>query len=196
MLSGSGWNVAVKTTVGGFGAFVNGSVAQWTDAEVPMEHVLPVDSAALADAMALASTGAERADLLVGALEPLLAQADQARIRTAREVAAIADVAAADQGVRRVGELAAYAGVSVRTLQRLFAEYAGISPAWMLRRLRLVEAAERVARGEQVRWADVAGDLGYSDQAHLSREFTAAVGATPSAYAVAQGRPRASSPER
>lgn len=196
VLSGSGWNVAVKTTVGGFGAFVNGSVAQWTDAEVPMEHVLPVDSAALADAMALASTGAERADLLVGALEPLLAQADQARIRTAREVAAIADVAAADQGVRRVGELAAYAGVSVRTLQRLFAEYAGISPAWMLRRLRLVEAAERVARGEQVRWADVAGDLGYSDQAHLSREFTAAVGATPSQYAAAQGRPRASSPER
>lgn len=196
VLSGSGWNVAVKTTVGGFGALVNGSVAQWTDAEVPMEHVLPVDSAALGAEMARASTGAERAGHLLSALEPLLAQADQARIRTAREVAAIADVAAADQGVRRVGELAAYAGVSVRTLQRLFAEYAGISPAWMLRRLRLIEAAERVARGEEVRWADVAADLGYSDQAHLSREFTAAVGATPSAYAVAQGRPRASSPER
>lgn len=188
VLSGAGWNVAVKTTVGGFGALVDGSVARWTDAEVPMEHVLPVDDAALGAAMACAATGADRAALLVAALEPILAQADPARVRTAREVAAIAEAAAADPDLRLVGELAAYAGMSVRTLQRLFAEYAGISPAWMLRRLRLIEAAERVARGEEVRWSGVAAELGYSDQAHLSREFTAAIGATPSAYAAAQRR--------
>jgi AraC-like DNA-binding protein len=34
----------------------------------------------------------------------------------------------------------------------------------------------------------VAAELGYSDQAHLIREFRAAVGTTPAAYAAAQRR--------
>ena len=35
-------------------------------------------------------------------------------------------------------------------------------------------------------WADVAADLGYADQAHLIRDFRAATGQTPAAYAAAQ----------
>jgi AraC-like DNA-binding protein len=34
-----------------------------------------------------------------------------------------------------------------------------------------------------VAWAELAGELGYSDQAHLVRDFTAAVGTSPAAYA-------------
>ncbi len=188
-LSGAGWNVAAKTTVGGFGGLVTGSVARWSDHEVPLDEVLPVDATALGAAMLRAGGASARADILLAALEPVVAQADPVRLRLAREVAAIAAAAAADPGLHRVGELAAYAGMSVRTLQRLFQEYAGISPAWMLRRLRLIEAAERVARGQQVRWAEVAAELGYSDQAHLSRDFLAAVGSTPTVYAAAQRLP-------
>ncbi len=186
VLSGSGWNVAAKASVGGFGALYAGRVADLCDLEVPMRQVLAVDDERLGERMASAPDGAERSALLVGELEPLLAQADPERLRLAREVARIAEVAADQPEMVRVGDLAAYAGMSVRTLQRLFLEYAGVSPSWMLRRLRLIEAAERVARGQDVRWADVAAELGYSDQAHLSRDFTAAVGQAPSAYAAAQ----------
>jgi AraC-like DNA-binding protein len=55
-----------------------------------------------------------------------------------------------------------------------------------LRRYRLLEAAETVRDGRPVVWAQVAADLGYSDQAHLVRDFRAAVGTTPAAYAAQQ----------
>jgi AraC-like DNA-binding protein len=74
----------------------------------------------------------------------------------------------------------------VRRLQRLFAEYVGAPPKYVLRRARLHEAAARAddaASGAGVDWAALAADLGYSDQAHLTRDFTAAVGAPPGRYA-------------
>lgn len=53
----------------------------------------------------------------------------------------------------------------------------------MIRRYRLYEVAERAARSQTVDWAALAADLGYADQAHLVRDFTAAVGEPPGTYA-------------
>jgi AraC-like DNA-binding protein len=72
-----------------------------------------------------------------------------------------------------------------RTLQRLFADYVGVSPKWVMRRARLHEAAERADSGEPVDWAGLASDLGYADQAHLTRDFTATIGVPPGCYAAA-----------
>jgi AraC-like DNA-binding protein len=51
-----------------------------------------------------------------------------------------------------------------------------------MRRARLHEAALRADGGEPVDWAALAADLGYADQAHLTREFTATIGVPPSRY--------------
>jgi AraC-like DNA-binding protein len=88
-----------------------------------------------------------------------------------------------DPGLRRVDELCAASGLSARTLQRLFADYVGVSPKWVMRRARLHEAAERADSGEPVDWAALAADLGYADQAHLTRDFTVTIGVPPSRYA-------------
>jgi AraC-like DNA-binding protein len=104
----------------------------------------------------------------------------------AREVAAVAGLAKDDRSLRRLDDLAALSGIGARTLQRLFQEHVGVSPTWVLRRYRLLEAAETVRDGRPVSWAQVAADLGYSDQAHLVRDFRAAVGTTPAAYAAQQ----------
>jgi AraC-like DNA-binding protein len=45
---------------------------------------------------------------------------------------------------------------------------------------------EAVREGRPVSWAKVAADLGYADQAHLIRDFRAAIGQTPAAYAGSQ----------
>jgi AraC-like DNA-binding protein len=48
-------------------------------------------------------------------------------------------------------------------------------------RYRVQEAIERAA--PDVDWAALAAELGYSDQAHLVRDFTATIGVSPTAYA-------------
>jgi transcriptional regulator GlxA family with amidase domain len=105
-------------------------------------------------------------------------RADRLRLAAARQVVRVARIAEDDRSVRRVEDLAARAGVSVRTLQRLFSQYAGVSPTWVLRRYRLLEAAELVRHGDAGLqaaggWAGLAAELGYSDQPHLSRDFKA-----------------------
>ena len=86
----------------------------------------------------------------------------------------------------RLGDLCERAGTGPRTLQRKFLQYAGVSPTWVIRRYRLLEAAESVREGRPVSWAEIAAGLGYADQAHLIRDFRAAMGQTPAAYAGSQ----------
>lgn len=87
-----------------------------------------------------------------------------------------------DRDIARVGELADALGLSVRTLQRLFAERVGVSPKWVICRARLQEAAARVVAGESVDWSRLALDLGYYDQAHLIRSYRSVVGVPPTEH--------------
>jgi AraC-like DNA-binding protein len=87
-----------------------------------------------------------------------------------------------DPTLVRVGELAERLGLSARSLQRLFARYVGLSPGWVIRRRRLQEVALRATAGPPVDWSSLAVELGYYDQAHLIRDFTAAVGEPPARY--------------
>jgi AraC-like DNA-binding protein len=89
-------------------------------------------------------------------------------------------------------------GISARTLQRLFRRYIGVSPKWVLKRYRVHEAAERIAAGEAPDAARLAAELGYFDQSHLIRDFTAQVGCSPGRYAAlctASNRPHQRGPE-
>jgi AraC-like DNA-binding protein len=200
-LAGQGWTVAAMTTVGGFGAFVDAPVSSLVGLAVDVDVVPGLDGAGLvADVVGAGGDGTDltertapddagrepaRVAALARALDEVLAVADPARVAQAREVATVARVAETDRDVRRLDDLATRAGVTPRALQRLFARHAGVSPTWVLRRYRLLEAAEAVRAGERVVWSEVASALGYADQAHLVREFRAALGRTPEAYAKA-----------
>jgi AraC-like DNA-binding protein len=74
----------------------------------------------------------------------------------------------------------------MRRLQRLFTDHVGVGPKWVIRRYRLHEAAARAADGTGLDLVRLAADLGYSDQAHLTRDFTSIVGLPPARYARAQ----------
>jgi AraC-like DNA-binding protein len=96
------------------------------------------------------------------------------------EIAALYEAMLAAE-VTSVEQLCAHAGYSKRTLQRLFREYVGVTPKWVLQRIRLHEAAERMAEGEGD-WPRLALDLGYFDQAHFIKAFKAVIGRTPADY--------------
>jgi len=93
----------------------------------------------------------------------------------------LADLAE-DAGVRRVGDIAEQLAVSERTLQRLARTYIGLSPAALIRRRRLQEAAERIRDDPDPDLAALAAELGYTDQAHLTNEFGRVLGFTPAGY--------------
>ncbi|MFG2054122.1 DUF6597 domain-containing transcriptional factor [Micromonospora sp. NPDC048930] len=100
----------------------------------------------------------------------------------AAEATALVEEIRADRGILRVDDFARRHGVSTRRLQRLFLDHVGVGPKWVIRRYRLQEAIEQAAAGP-LDWSRVAADLGYADQAHLVREFTAVAGVSPAAYA-------------
>jgi AraC-like DNA-binding protein len=88
----------------------------------------------------------------------------------------------ADRTINRVDELCTQVGLGERALQRLFSDYVGVSPKWVIRRFRLHDAASRLAKAEDVNLTTLAQDLGYADQAHFTRDFKAIVGRSPSDY--------------
>jgi AraC-like DNA-binding protein len=53
----------------------------------------------------------------------------------------------------------------------------------VIQRCRLQDAAARVAAADTIDWASLAEELGFADQAHLTRAFTATIGVPPAAYA-------------
>lgn len=95
---------------------------------------------------------------------------------------AMADLVDGDPEVLRVEQVADRLGVSVRTVQRLARRHVGVTPAAMIRRRRLQEAADRVRRDPATDLATVAAELGYADQAHLAADFRTVLDFTPSSY--------------
>jgi methylphosphotriester-DNA--protein-cysteine methyltransferase len=69
------------------------------------------------------------------------------------------------------------------TLQRIFSQYVGVSPKWVIMRYRQQEAAEHMATGEITSWPKLALELGDFDQAHFIKDFKLIVGQTSAEYA-------------
>jgi AraC-like DNA-binding protein len=79
-------------------------------------------------------------------------------------------------------------GSSARTLRRHFEKYAGLSPGQVARTVRVQGALARIASNPRTRLADLAATAGFSDQAHLSREFKRLIGIGPRDFAASVGR--------
>ncbi len=69
--------------------------------------------------------------------------------------------------------------MSSRQLQRRFSAAVGLSPKQFARVRRLREALLHLVEESDVSWAAVAAELGFADQAHLIREFSALAGLPP-----------------
>ncbi len=175
-LSGRGRVVGLRFRPGGFRPLLRRPVSELTGRFVPIQEMYGAAGAELVRRVLRADD--EEAMRL---MERFVLDREPEPDPLVDEVAALVAMAESDPALTRVDRLAALAGRSVRSLQRLFHEYVGVGPKWVIRRFRLHEAAARLADGLEV--AELAAELGYADQAHLTRDFTAAVGVPPAAYA-------------
>ena len=87
---------------------------------------------------------------------------------------------------RPVTDIARELGVSHGHLNRQFIEQVGLSPRTLARILRMRRLLEAIDVHGSVGWALKAAELGWSDQAHLIRDFKRHTGVTPSQYLAAQ----------
>lgn len=177
-LIGRGETFGVRFRPGGFGAFTGLDVGAFRDRAVPLDEALP-DTGDLVDRV-LAEPGDPGRRRLVEEYLGTRARRDDANYRL---VLTIAAAMAGDPELTRVDQVTERFGVPVRTLQRLFRRYIGAGPKWVLRRYRLQDGADLLARGRIADLAALAAELGYFDQAHFTREFTAEVGMAPLEYA-------------
>ena len=177
-LEGAGRVLGVRFRSGGFRGVLGGSVATITDRTIPLSSVYELDPEA-AEASVL---GAEGDAGMMQAAEAIL----RTRMPPADEmvgvVGGIIERIGADRTINRVDELAVQVGLSERALQRLFGDYVGVPPKWVIRRFRLHDAASRLANAEELNLTHLAQELGYADQAHFTRDFKAIVGRSPSDY--------------
>lgn len=168
VLEGHGHVFGVAFRPGGFRPFLGASVSTITDRVVPATEVFGADLPTTLDVATMDAF-----------LRAHLPADDDPRIRQA--VAAV-ELVARDKAVTRVEGLADELRLSVRGLQRLFAEYVGIGPKWVIRRYRLHEVTVRMAAGGTIDWAALAADLGYADQGHFIRDFKSMFGEPPTWY--------------
>jgi AraC-like DNA-binding protein len=176
-LEGQGAVCSIKFQPGMFRLLHPEPAVRLTDATIPLGRELGRAPEELARALLELPTEALRAQLL----ESRLGEVAPAITPDAELARDLVNRVRSDVEQKSVAMLASFAGLSERALQRLFREYVGVGPKWVVRRFRLQEAAERLRRGDES-IAAVAASLGYFDQPHFVRDFKAVVGATPSAY--------------
>lgn len=173
-LAGRGRVFGVGFRPGCFRPFLGRALSTITDRSLPASAVFGPSVPRL--------TGDDMG-LLVAVVETFLGDRLPEPDPGAERAAGIVERIATSPLLTRVDAVAAEAGLSVRALQRLFAEYVGVPPKWVIRRYRLREVTDRLDAGGSVEWAALAADLGYADQAHLTRDFAALFGESPTRYA-------------
>lgn len=168
---------------GGLAALLDIDVRGLTDTVVHAEEVLGPEVRALSELVLAESEEGKRRDHVAAYLSGLL----EPRLEAVRADGAYRLVREAVRLMRThehttVASVADRLHVSPRHLQRVFARYVGLSPLRVLRRYRLREAAATLDAGAGSDLATAAAELGYSDQAHFTRDFARVVGVPPARY--------------
>ncbi|MBI2380395.1 MAG: AraC family transcriptional regulator [Gammaproteobacteria bacterium] len=179
VLEGRGRVFGIKFRPGGFYPFWKSPLTALCDQTLSLETAFGAAGALLEAGILAAQADEVRIDLAEAFLRERLPERDDTVTLIARLVEGIIT----DRDITRVEQVVARFGGSQRGLQRIFRDYIGISPKWMIQRYRLHEALERLAPGRPADWASLAVELGYFDQAHFIKDFKTLVGKTPMEYA-------------
>lgn len=179
LVEGQGWVFGIKVRPAAWYPLTGVPASTLTDRSVALSDIFGADGPALeAEILAL-----DDDEAMVAAAERFLRARQPAPDESWALVSRIVEAIAADGSIVKVEDLVERFCVSKRSLQRMFSQYVGVSPKWVIRRYRLHEAAEALARGAVEDWAALALNLGYFDQAHFIKDFKAVVGQTPADYA-------------
>ncbi len=168
----SGTIVGLRFRTGTAGQLLGLPASELLDARVPVAEIW---GAELAERLGEAPSADIRRALLEQAVERRLAEPDQLVLAAVRRLG---------RPRTRIGQLSDALGTSERHLLRRFNGAVGYGPKTLDRVLRFQRFLERArARNGGGDLARTAADLGYADQAHLTRECVRLSGLTPARLA-------------
>jgi AraC-like DNA-binding protein len=180
VLKGSGWAVGALLRPAATPLFTE-CPARFANGAQDLHE--PELQAAVARAMTSHAPSEQRFTEASGAIARWITDRMPEADARALEANRMADLADSETNLLRVPDLARAMGASQRTLERLAADYLGPTPAALMRRRRIQLAAERLRLDPDAPLAEIAQELGYADQPHLTRDFRAVLGLTPREYA-------------
>lgn len=175
-LIGRGWAVGAMLRPAAVAALV-AAPGELVDREVPFE----ADDLRAVVGAAMSSGDGHRERAVAVFAEWLRARVGPVG-EGAQQANGLVDVLLGDEPAATLAEAATRLAVSTRTLQRMAHRYVGLSPAAIMRRRRLQDAADRLRAEPSADLAALAADVGYADHAHLTRDFRAVLGITPRDY--------------
>jgi AraC-like DNA-binding protein len=178
-LHGEGLVFGVKFRPGAFYPFFKAPISTLTATCLALEEGLGVDTRKLEEAILSRETDEEMMAIIESILRARLPEEDE----NVTEVNRIVDYIIAHRDITKVDDVVRRLNINKRTLQRLFSQYVGVSPKWVIKQYRLHEAVDKLTDGEAVNSVKVALSLGYFDQAHFIKDFKLNVGSTPIKYA-------------
>ena len=179
LLQGEDWVFGIKFKPGAFYPFVQKPISEYTDKTVKLADAFGEVGETYEAAMRAAENDEQRVTLA----EEFLRQRHPTQDENVARINEIVTAISNEHAITKVEHLVSRFKLNKRGLQRLFSQYVGVSPKWVIQRYRLHEATAQVAAGEIVDWAKLAVELGYFDQAHFIKDFKGMVGVTPVEYA-------------
>jgi AraC-like DNA-binding protein len=178
VLEGRSRVFGIKFRPGGFRPFLMSPVRSLANRTVPVQSIFGKEAAALEILLLSSCKEAEKVEAANAFFRKRMPAPDD----TVALAGQLVDRIFREPDLKTVDDLVDRTGIAKRSLQRIFSDYVGIGPKWVIRRYRLHEAIEKVDSHSRPDWAQLALELGYFDQAHLVNDFRFMVGYSPNEY--------------
>lgn len=178
-IEGKGQVFGIKFHPGGFYPFIRTALSNLTDQSLAIEEIFGADAAEYEQQMNAETDPADRIALTDALLVKHLPQQDG----SITLINQIIDRILIDPELTKVEQICDSFHLNKRKLQRLFNQYVGISPKWVIKLYRLQNAAEAMDTGKHYDTLKLSVDLGYYDQSHFIKDFKSIIGKTPDEYA-------------
>lgn len=178
VLEGQSQVFGIKFRPGGFRPFLKFPTSKLADRTVPANQILGDDVLALQAILLSSSEDDEKVEAANAFFRARVPEPDKTIDLAGQLVERILQ----EPDIKTVDDLVSRTGIGKRSLQRIFNEYVGVNPKWVIRRYRLHELIERFHSGDEPDWSQLALELGYFDQAHLINDFRSIVGYSPTQY--------------
>lgn len=183
-ISGTGQVIGLKLSPGMGRVFYDQKLSNLTNDYIPLDELIGKTAIQLDEMTQQGAHPEDVIEILCNELGKISYPVTDPMIEAQKAVETIER----EQDLFRVDDFCELIESSPRNLQRLFSNYIGVPPKWVIKRYRMLNLVEALNTGARIDLAQLALDFGFTDQSHFTTEFKSITGQSPAAYLKRQAR--------